>query len=238
MKILPIILSIMLLCSGQAIAGGAASGGASEWTQVLNFIKLTDQYFQQVLQYQNQVLQYEAQIRNLQNNPVNVSMGSLQQLADNQKKIESGGHEIAKNMANVDKNFSKAFTNPDAAGFGLKFDVMANKTLDSLHAAALNGAGMKEKDDKQNLTGKVDALGRKAQAADGEQAQLQALASINHELLVQITDLKELLRLQQAAQTDYMATQTKKDQAKNDAQEIHFKAVPVTPESAYKSRKF
>lgn len=201
------ILLGVLLGSGQALAGGAASGGASEWTQILNFIKLTDQYAQQALQYQEQVLQYEAQIRNLQNNPVNVHMGSLQKLVDNQKKITAGGHDIAANMSNVDKNFGKAFSNPDSTSFGVKFDVMANKSLDTLHAAALNAAGMKEKDDKQDLGKKIDDLGIKAQAADGEQAQLQALASINHELLVQITDLKELLRLQQVAQTDYMATQ-------------------------------
>lgn len=86
-SILP--LSLFLLFAPPSFAGGGATGGATEITQIMNNVELGIQSVQaqsqtmtQLSQYGTQLQQYMAQIRNMQNLPASVIQRNLKPYQD------------------------------------------------------------------------------------------------------------------------------------------------------------
>lgn len=100
------------LTSNSAIAGGAASGGASEWTQVLNYLKNIESVAQEVITAQQLVLQTEYLVKSLQDNPLAVVMPSFDTIISNQEKINKLSKDIDGNWQNVGGNALKNLKNP------------------------------------------------------------------------------------------------------------------------------
>lgn len=233
----PITCILLALSSGQAIAGGAATGGASEWTQILNNIQLVETYAQGALGLQQQIIQSEQLIRSLQDNPVGAVVPDINQLARNQARMIALGNDIGNNMSKVDQNFSKAFTNPQAQEFGLKFKLWSNEALKAQRISLDSSAGYQE-DARKNEESILRQLTNKLAALNTPSAKLQAIGDVNAAQLKSSQELNNLFAQQQAAQAAYMAAQISKDQATQEAQTIRFKAVPIPPESNYKNPKF
>lgn len=191
------IAIVLMLASSPVFAGGAASGGASEWTQMMNNIQLVDAYAQDALRFQNEIMRYEIMVKNLADNPMGVTGPNLQLLVDNQAKIMSYGSAIGQSVSQVDKNVAKAFNNPNAASFGVKFGVAANMALDQLKAAMLN-MGLQHdnsKTDAQNIKTLVD----KVRNADGDKGALQALGELNAAQLQESQQYRQLFSEQSQA---------------------------------------
>ena len=221
----------LLLCCIPAIAnaGGAATGGATEWTQIMNNIQLADSYAQDVNRYQNEIMRYELMVRNIQNNPAGVALPNLNQLVQNQAKIMQYGSDIGTNMANVDKNFSKQFNNPQAQSFGVKFAVAANTSMDALKAAMLNVGLQHEtaKTDAENLQALVD----RAKTANGDKGALDALNSINAAQLAEAQRYRQLFADQSMATNTALAAQAAQGrdaQAQSQAVQSGFADGPIS----------
>lgn len=233
-KVLTVIASAIALTSGSAHAGGGGmTGGATEMTQILNNVQLAESYAQQVMAYQNQLLQYETMLKNLLAHPSGVTAPNLSQLATNQAKIMSMGTDISSSMARVDTNFAATFKSPTAASFAAKFNLWTSSSHDALKAAMLN-AGLQREQFADDATA-VQALTTNVASSQGNLAALQALGGLNAAQLQESMKLRDLISQQQIAQNTYLAAQAAKEQAKQDAQTIRFKAVEKKNANSYQS---
>lgn len=222
------IAFVLMLSSSHVFAGGAATGGASEWTQVINMVQLADSYAQDGLRYQNEIMRYETMVKNLADNPLGVTGPNLQLLIDNQAKIMNYGSAIGQSMSQVDKNVAKAFNNPNASSFGVKFGVAANMALDQLKAAMLN-MGLQHDNAKTDAEN-IKALVNKVQKADGDKGALQALGELNAAQLQESQQYRQLFSEQSQAVNMAMGADmaNKRDaQAQSEAVQASFTDAPI-----------
>jgi P-type conjugative transfer protein TrbJ len=224
-------LATAAITSSVAVAGGAATGGATEWTQVMNNVQLADSYAQDVNRYQNEIMRYEIMVRNIQDNPVGGIVPNLNQLVQNQARIMQYGSDIGSNMSKVDQNFAKQFNNPQAQSFGVKFGVTANVALDALKAAMLN-VGLQH-ENSQTDSQNIQRLTDKVKAADGNQGALKALGDLNAAQLQEAQLYRQVFADQSMAVNTAMAadaTQKRDASAANDQIQASFVASkPATP---------
>lgn len=234
-KAKPVAVALCILAAIPPViaGGGGMTGGATEMTQILNNVQLAESYAQQVMQYQNQLLQYETMLTNLLAHPSGVTVPNLSQLASNQAKIMAMGTDISSSMARVDTNFASTFKNPTAASFAAKFNLWTDSSHNALRAAMLN-AGLQREQFSDDATA-VQALTTNVASAQGNLAALQALGGLNAAQLQESMKLRDLISHQQIAQNTYMAAQAAKEQARQDARTIRFKAVEKKDATSYQS---
>lgn len=233
-KVLAVIAATLALASGSVHAGGGGmTGGATEMTQILNNVQLADSYAQQVMAYQNQLLQYETMLKNLLAHPNGVTAPNLSQLATNQAKIMSMGTDISSSMSRVDTNFATTFKSPTAASFAAKFNLWTDSSHNALRAAMLN-AGLQREQFADDATA-VQELTTNVASSQGNLAALQALGGLNAAQLQESMKLRDLISQQQIAQNTYLAAQAAKEQARQDAQTIRFKALEKKDANSYQS---
>lgn len=210
-----IIFMALLAATGPSMAGSVAgTGGASEITQIVNMVQLADSYAQEALKYQNQILMYESMAKNLINNPLGVSGPNLGLLIRNQERIMAMGQDIGSSVSKVDENFARQFKNPQAGEFGVKFKMWTNTSLDGLKAAMENNGLHRENFKSDNEA--LEALATKVQASEGNLAAAKTLGEVNVAQLGESIKLRDLLSQQQQAINTYYASQTSKEQAKQD----------------------
>lgn len=238
MKKIKFLSVAFLSCvSHLAVAGGAATGGASEWTQVLNNIQLVDTYAQQTLGLQQQIIQSEQLIRSLQDNPVGAVVPDINQLARNQAKMMALGNDIGNNMSKVDQNFAKTFTNPQAGEFGVKFKMWTNEALKAQRISLDSSAGYQE-DSRKSEESILRQLTNKLAALNTPAAKLQAIGDVNAAQLKSTQELNNLFAQQQAAQAAYMSAQLSKEQMKEEAGAVNIKAPARKNPNTYKTPTF
>ncbi len=195
----------------------------------MNNVQLADGYAQDALRYQNEIMRYEIMVKNLADNPLGVVGPNLSLLVENQAKIMSYGSAIGQSMSQVDKNVAKAFNNPNAASFGVKFGVAANIALDQLKAAMLN-MGLQHdnaKTDSENIKKLVD----KVQKSDGDKGAIQALGELNAAQLQESQQYRQLFAEQSQAVNMALGTQVMKgkDEAAANQQLMDGYKKPAAP---------
>lgn len=196
--ILWILFAATTISSGAALAGGGGSfAGATEYTQIMNNVQLADGYAQDALRYQNEIMRYELMVKGLLDNPLGVTGPNLQLLIDNQAKIMAYGSAIGQSMSQVDKNVARAFNNPNASSFGVKFGVTANMALDQLKAAMLN-MGLQH-DNAQTDSQNIGKLVEKVRVAQGDKGAIQALGELNAAQLQEAQQYRQLFAEQSQA---------------------------------------
>jgi P-type conjugative transfer protein TrbJ len=213
---LSVALATLILGSGSAIAGGGATGGATEVTQIVNMTQLVASYGQQVMDYENQLLQYSTMIQNLKANPLGVLAPDLAKATSDAARLWSMGTNIASSMSEVDRRFAETFKSPVATDFANKFANWNNASSDALRSAMLN-AGLQ----RENFSSDQAALQKlidRVQATDGTVAGLQALGSLNAAQIQESMKLRDLISQQQVAQNTYLAAQMSKEKEMQDVQ--------------------
>lgn len=208
MKTILLILVLVLPSIQLARAGGAATGGATEWTQIMNNLLLADGYAQQVMQYQNQLLQYDTMIKNLAAHPVGDISPSLDTLVSNQARVMARSKDIGSTMARVDQDFAGQFQSPTGASYAEKFRGWTTHALDALKASMLNAGAQRE--NFANDEAALKALVEKNQKSEGNLGALKTLGEINTALLQELMKLRDLISQQQIAQGSYLAAQNAK----------------------------
>ena len=209
-------LATLILGCSNAVAGGGATGGATEVTQIVNMTQLVASYGQQVMDYENQLMQYATMIQNLKANPLGVLAPDLAKATQDAARLWSMGTNIAASMADVDRRFAEAFKSPVATDFANKFSNWNNTASDALRSAMLN-AGLQ----RENFASDQAALQQlvaRVQASDGTVAGLQALGSLNAAQIQESMKLRDLISQQQVAQNTYLAAQMSKEKEMQDVQ--------------------
>ena len=236
-KILFLAMLAMLAATRPAMAGTVAgTGGSTEYTQILNNLQLANQYTQQVQQYSTQLLQYQAQMQNLMRNPTSLLGADTSKLLNGIGTIMQAGASIGGTMARIDGNFSQKFQSPLAGTFSQNFKNWTTTSTDTL-GASLRSAGM-HRDQFASDTDALTALFNKSQQSDGTVAAVQQLSAINAMQIQQTQKLQDLIATQNIAMSTYMASQNTKDQARQDASTVRFKATDLADPKSYKTPTF
>lgn len=234
-----IIFSGLLLAavSSQAMAGGGGlTGGATEYTQMLNNVQLADSYMKQVMQYSTQLQQYQSQLTNMQLNPASVRPGDTQRLISGIGGVMQGGQAIGGTMARIDGNFARTYSSPLAGTYSQNFQTWTTSSQDTL-GASMRAAGM-HRDAYASDTAALNALYKKTQSSQGTVAAIQTLSEINVSQIEHTQKLEDLIATQNIASSNWMAAQDAKGQAREDASTVRFKATPIPDPKNYKSPTF
>lgn len=205
------LLAAALIVQQPVFAGSVAgTGGATEITQMENFVKLAASYVQQVESYVRQGLQYEAQLQNLIKNPVSIMGPDVARLVNGISNIMDVGQSIGGTVARIDRRFGEVYKNPKALSFSKNFQAWTDVSKDSLQAS-MKAAGL-VRDAYSTNKAALEALYNESQNSDGNIRALQTLSKINTEQIQQTMALSDLIATQNIATSTYLASQTSKEE--------------------------
>jgi len=209
-KALLIFLFLLpLTCSA---GGGAAGGGATEYTQLANNTELIRSYAELARQTVTQLNQYQAMLRNLKTlSPSGIANSEAQKLWLDQNMngtfknlyhVVVGGQQMSYSLSNMDQQFK--LINPGAGNYSNGFDYQnayknwsdttRSAVMGSLRMAAVQG------DDLQSEGDVISALSDASSTADGQMQALQAGNQIGVAMVSQIQKLRQLQISQMQAQ--------------------------------------
>jgi P-type conjugative transfer protein TrbJ len=183
-------------------------------TQIANNLQLIQSYQQQVAGYVRQGLQLQAELKNLINNPTSLLGPEVGQMINTMGSIMREGQAIGYNLAEINRNFARAYKNPTAKNFQKLFTSWHETSTDTIQSA-LRGIGM-IRDMFPSNEAALQALYNHSQSTNGTLDSLQTLAQINIKNIQQLQTLQELMANQAAVEATFMATQTAKDQKQLD----------------------
>mgnify|MGYP000203369673 CR=1 FL=1 len=242
---LMIVLMLTASTTSRTFAG-AAAGGASEPTQILNNIQLILSYGKQaeevsksIQQIQNQVLQYQqlvAQTQDMVNNTLALpshiwgdAQAALTQLAN----VVQTGQAIAYSMGNVDTEFQNKFQSYDdhlvrdynRANFGAEYREWSNTNRDSIRGALLSANLQADQFATENSTlAQIQTL---SQSSTGRLQAIQAGSMIAAQQVRQIQKLRQLVMAQiQLSAAAEASIQEEKD--RNQAINDNYYQAPIT----------
>lgn len=232
-----VFLAVALAVSGASMAGSVAgTGGSSEVTQIANNMELVAQYEQQVQGYVRQGLQLQNEIDNLIKNPFSLLGKDVGGLINKVGKIMSGANSIASGVAQIDRNFATKFKSPAATSMASKFTSWHGTSTSALDKV-LAGVDL-HREDYASDTARIEAVIKASESSKGAVGAMDTLRDLNLLQIEHTRKLGELLATQNEASATYMAGQLAKDQARQDASTVKFKAVETPDRSAYKNPTF
>lgn len=223
-------------------AGGGvcAEGCATEATQYANLGVLTSQYATQIKEYQKQIQQHITQVDmlrtmaiNLLNNPLSVIDPEVSKIISDVGKIMSAGKAIGSTLAKVGDNFNKKYRTKIGSTLTENFKIWhetSSDTLDNMmQASALHRERFESEADK------LKALYVQSQKTEGNLQALQTLSKISIDQSQKLQQLGDLVASANLAVGTALASQTARDQAKQEAGEINFKPFQPPAKSTYKT---
>lgn len=225
------VVGLKLAVSPSAVFAGAATGGATEWTQLLNNAQLLEQSGQgveqianqaqqishQVTQIQNQLDQYRTMLQNLEKLPDNI-WGQAQNDLNRLRQLTQQGDGIAFSMGSLDDVLKQRFPSfPDFASgvdsgqdFSQSYENWSQTNRDTIGGTlAQAGLTAQQFDTEQ---GTMKQLQQQSQSAVG---QMQAL-QVGHSIASQQVDQMQKLRGLIAQQSTMMGTWYQSEQAAKD----------------------
>ncbi|WP_312405371.1 P-type conjugative transfer protein TrbJ [Rhizobium sp.] len=225
------VVGLMLAVSPSAVSAGAATGGATEWTQLLNNAQLLEQSGQgveqianqaqqishQVTQIQNQLDQYRTMLQNLEKLPDNI-WGQAQNDLNRLRQLTQQGDGIAFSMGSLDDvlkqrfpSFSDFASGVDSGqDFSQSYENWSQTNRDTIGGTlAQAGLTAQQFDTEQ---GTMKQLQQQSQSAVG---QMQAL-QVGHSIASQQVDQMQKLRGLIAQQSTMMGTWYQSEQAAKD----------------------
>lgn len=205
-------------------------------TDIANLVQQGLQYTQQIQQYTRQGLQLQSELKNLMQNPASLLGADVGKLINGVGGIMSATNSIGGNLAQIDRNFGSTFKSPTTATLAANFTRWHNTSTGTLEGA-LKAAGM-HRDQFATDTDALTALYNESQASGGNLQAIQSLAKINAMQVQQTQKLGDLVAAQNIAASTYMAAQSAKEDAKEKASTINFKATNRSSENTYKNPTF
>ena len=226
------ILSVGLTGTAHA---GAAAGGATEWTQILNNVQLIDlagtnieqvgqnaqQIAHQITQIENQLAQYQTMLQNLERLPDNIWGDAVADLNRLQHLVQQG-EGIAFSMGGLDDVLKDRFGSyADFSGnlpedFSSIWDSWSQTNRDTI-AGTLAGANLTA-EQFQNEASTMAQLQRQSESAVGQMQALQVGHSIAGQQVEQMQKLRGLL----SQQTTMMGTWYQSEQAQLDLRQTTY----------------
>lgn len=231
-----------------ALAGGGLTGGATEWTQMLNnseLVALVGKSAEQVKNQITQITQLAQQIQNqlniyknlLQNTAQLPSQiwGQVQNDLNQLRNVVSQGQGIAFSMGNIDdvlkqrfKSFADFKSNlPDNASFSSTYQTWSSTNRDTI-SGTLKAAGLTA-DQFSSEESTMAQLRSQSESADGQMKALQVGHSIATQQVAQMQKLRGLVSQQMTMMaTWYQSEQAEKDLSQARRQEFFKSTAPST----------
>ena len=236
-------LAAMLLST--SLNAGAAAGGASEWTQILQFgsdvvdrassytQQLEDyamqlqQYEQQVQQYVNQYKSYEMMLRNIGQLPQQ-QWDQFSQSVLKLKDAVNFGEGINFAASSYNNDFSKLFKGYDqylasakdgSLNFGDTYKQLNQSTRDTVNGA-MKSLGL-QANDMANDEATMRQLQNLSSSAAGQKAAIQAASEIALHQTHTLKKLQQTIMTQANMQGEFMAKQNEEKALKQAATEAY-----------------
>ena len=222
---------IVSMSAGQGRAGGGLTGGATEWTQILNngeLVNLVGQSSQQINNQITQITQFAEQIQNqlriyqnmLQNTaqlPAHV-WGQVQSDLNQLRSIVNQGQGIAFSMGNADDVLKQRFKSyadfktslPDGTSFSSSYQSWSATNRDTI-SGTLKAASLTA-DQLGSEEATMSQLRSMSENADGQMKALQ----VGHDIATQQVAQMQKLRGLVSQQMTMMATWYQSEQAEKD----------------------
>lgn len=196
------------------------------WTQLVQYGVELESGAKQALQLENSILQYEAMLRNLEQNPLGYTLPDLMLLVTNAQKIEQNGMYLTKHLSDITKNAANSLRNPQLSD-SMQFSAwtISAKVFQTgaMAQAAVQLEQLQSTDKDKQLR-----LGQAAQAANGNLAELQAIAALLGEQLNEMSKLRQLIIQQQIATGNALVTEQNKGQMRQSNEDrMTLTAVPM-----------
>lgn len=219
------------LMGRSALAGGGLTGGATEWTQMLNNTELValvgksaeqvnnqiKQITQLAEQIQNQLKIYSNLVQNTAQLPQRI-WGQVQNDLNQLRNVVAQGQGIAFSMGNLDdvlkqrfKSFADFKSNlPNNASFASTYQSWSTTNRDTI-SGTLRAAGMTA-DQFSSEESTMSQLRSQSESADGQMKALQ----VGHQIATQQVAQMQKLRGLVSQQMTMMATWYQSEQAEKD----------------------
>ena len=217
--------------SKSVLAGGGLTGGATEWTQMLNNTELISlvgksaeqvnnqikQITQLAEQIQNQIKIYTNLVQNTAQLPQRI-WGQVQNDLNQLRNIVAQGQGIAFSMGNLDdvlkqrfKSFADFKSNlPNNASFSSTYQSWSSTNRDTI-SSTLRAAGLTS-DQFSSEESTMSQLRSQSESADGQMKALQ----VGHQIATQQVAQMQKLRGLVSQQMTMMATWYQSEQAEKD----------------------
>ena len=228
-----------------SLNAGAAAGGASEWTQILQFgsdvVDRASSYTQQLEDYAMQLQQYEQQVQQYVNQYNSYKMmlqniGKLPQAQWDQfsqsimglKKSLDFGQSLNFTASSYDQDFSKLFKGYDqylasakngSLNFSDTYKQLNKSTRDTVNGS-LKALKLRA-DDLQSDEATMRQLQNLSSSAAGQKAAIQAANEIALHQTHQLKKLEETIMTQANMQGEFMAKQNEEKALKQAATEAY-----------------
>lgn len=162
-------------------------------TQNVGVLKQVEQYAQDVLAAQNLIIQTEMMIRDLQENPLEVVVPDVNQIIQNQERINKLAQEIDKNSSSVGKNLINNLEHPNTIGLGQgsKFQLWSQARETAAKEAYDKVIGFTRGLDKKNKS--ITKAIKNIDHAQDKTATAKAAANVAGQQLTLLQEVKELL---------------------------------------------
>lgn len=219
------LFCLTCLLNNNAHAGGGLTGGSTEWTQILNWVKLAETYTAQVATLVTTINQLDFFIRQAARNPLGVlpSGDITKSLLNTMNNLQ----DIGSNMNEIDARWSHAYLDPPDGRVSTRYSLSNNAAL-----ASTRGALMAIGKQQQQFKEAVDALGRLKTKILTDSTEKSSLDTIS-QATVMLGDIASQIQITLMAQTNtlssWMSAQTAQDDSKkkvNDSVVAGFKDPP------------
>lgn len=195
-----------------AFAGGGATGGATEFTQLANLAELGAIYAEEAAAYVVQGQQYLTQLENLKKNPFGTLGTEVTGLALKVGQLMDAGKSIGGDLTKISTNIGKKYNNPAALSYSQNFKKWGDETQDTL-TALMTSNGMRRDQYKDDASALV-ALHSRAQTTKGALAATQMVAELAVENIKQLQALGDMTATANIALADFRKQQLAKETEK------------------------
>lgn len=238
--------ALILLGLFSSAMAGAATGGATEWTQLLNNAQLLEQSGQgvqslanqatqithQMTQIKNQLDQYRTMLQNLEKLPHTIWGEAQRDLAQLSRLVQQGDG-IAFSMGNLDDVLKQRFPSfedfanglKDGKNFSDRYQTWSQTNRDTIGGTlAQAGLTAQQFETEQTTTRQLQA---QSQSAVGQLQALQIGHSIASQQIEQMQKLRSLVAQQSAMMgTWYQSEQAAKDLAQSKREQFFNSTAP------------
>lgn len=183
------------------LSGVQANATSLTKIQQQSLLKQLDQYAKQVEETQQMVIQTEMLTKDLEEQPLQVIVPDINQLRENQQRIDQLARDISNNSATIGTNLLKDLKNPDTIGlgYGSKFQLWSEARTKAVGESLKSVTDFVKQEPVRNEQIKI-AL-QNADAAQGKTATLKAIAQISVQQLQWLQKLEEDISHMIAAQS-------------------------------------
>jgi len=194
--------------------GGAAGGGATEWTQLANNAELIGIYVEQIEGVRQKVLQYQNMVQNTRGLSQQMWPSALVQISDlidTISAVDSAANSSAHALQDFARQYHHTESMTNAQAIQRWRTGVQNQIAQSLRTAGINANQIR---DNQSALAQIQAA---SQSAQGRMQVMQAGNQISGLMVNEIQSLHMTTIAAQQAQQNFLATEVREREEADEA---------------------